>query len=79
MVATFFLALSPPDPYENHSFIVINTEHVDDVDTVKQQVDNYILDQLPEARGRSKKMSRLEKLAWLSTESSAQTSTLSIV
>ena len=53
----FFLALSPPDPSENHAFIVINTEHVDDVDTVKQQVDNYILDQLPEARGRSKKMS----------------------
>lgn len=53
----FFLALSPPDPSENHAFIVINTEHVADVDTVKQQVDNYILDQLPEARGRSKKMS----------------------
>lgn len=53
----FFLALSPPDPSENNAFIVINTEHVADVDTVKQEVDNYILDQLPEARGRSKKMS----------------------
>ena len=53
----FFLALSPPDPADNHSFIVVNTKHVDDVDTVKQQVDAFILEQLPEARGRSKKMS----------------------
>lgn len=53
----FFLALSPPDPADNHSFIVINTKHVTDVDSVKQQVDSYILDQLPEARGRCKKMS----------------------
>lgn len=53
----FFLALSPPDPADNHSFIVINTQHVDDVDIVKQQVEDFILDQLPEARGRCKKMS----------------------
>lgn len=53
----FFLALSPPDAGTNVAFVVVNTSTPQDVPTVSQRVDNYILENLPEARGRSKRMS----------------------
>ncbi len=53
----FFLALSPPDAGTNVAFVVVNTLTPQDVPGVSQRVDNYILENLPEARGRSKRMS----------------------
>lgn len=53
----FFLALSPPDAADNVAFIVVNTDTPQDVVEVMDDVDAYILENLPEARGRSKRMS----------------------
>jgi len=53
----FFLALSPPDAATNVAFIVVNTDTADNVLKISKRVDTYILENLPEARGRSKRMS----------------------
>ncbi len=53
----FFLSLSPPDAADNVSFLVVNTDTPKDVINVIERVDNYILANLPEASGRSKRMS----------------------
>ncbi len=53
----FFLALSPPDAADNVAFLVVNTKTPQDVPSVIEKVDRYILEQLPEASGRSKRMS----------------------
>jgi len=53
----FFLALSPPDAADNVAFLVVNTNTPQDVAPVIERVDRYILDNLPEASGRSKRMS----------------------
>ena len=53
----FFLTLSPPDPADNVAFLVVNTQTQDDVITVMDEVDRYILENLPEVSGRSKRMS----------------------
>lgn len=53
----FFLALSPPDAADNVSFLVVNTKSTKDVVDVMEAVDRYILEHLPEASGRSKRMS----------------------
>ena len=53
----FFLALSPPDAADNVSFLVVNTQTPKDVVDVMTDVDHYILENLPEVSGRSKRMS----------------------
>lgn len=53
----FFLSLSPPDPADNVAFLIVNTQSVKDVVDVIDKVDSYILENLPEASGRSKRMS----------------------
>ncbi len=53
----FFLALSPPDASDNVAFLVINTNTPQDVAPVIEKVDRYILENLPEVSGRSKRMS----------------------
>jgi len=53
----FFLSLSPPNAASNVAFLVVNTITKEDVLPMVNKIDNYILDNLPEARGRSKRMS----------------------
>ena len=53
----FFLSLSPPNPADNVAFLIVNTQTKEDVLPMAQKVDAYILENLPEARGRSKRMS----------------------
>lgn len=53
----FFLSLSPPDPSDNVAFFVVNTKDIDSVVPMMAKVDHFILENLPEARGRSKRMS----------------------
>lgn len=53
----FFLALSPPDAADNVAFLVVNTDTSENVPSVIDRVDRYILENLPEASGRSKRMS----------------------
>jgi multidrug efflux pump len=53
----FFLALSPPDAADNVAFLVVNTQTSKDVVEVMEDVDRFILENLPEASGRSKRMS----------------------
>ncbi len=53
----FFLALSPPDPADNVAFLVVNTNTPQDVPHVIEKVDRYILEQMPDVSGRSKRMS----------------------
>lgn len=53
----FFLSLSPPNPGSNVAFLVVNTTTTEDVLPVSQRVDRFIADNLPEASGRSKRMS----------------------
>lgn len=53
----FFLSLSPPDPADNVAFMVVNTNTPQDVVGMIDKVDRYILENLPEASGRSKRMS----------------------
>lgn len=53
----FFLALSPPDAADNVAFIIVNTKSKEDVLAVSQKVDAFILENLPEAKGRAKRMS----------------------
>ena len=53
----FFLSLSPPDAADNVAFVVVNTETPADVVNAIDDVDRFILENLPEANGRSKRMS----------------------
>ena len=53
----FFLALSPPDAADNVAFLVVNTNTPQDVAPVIEKVDRYIHENMPEVRGRSKRMS----------------------
>ncbi len=52
----FFLALSPVDPDPQRAFALINTESVDDVETVRQRVNAFLLENLPTASGDAKRM-----------------------
>jgi len=52
----FFLSLSPMDPDPHLAFVVVNTETAKQVDEMVQRVRSYMLDQMPEARGRVKAM-----------------------
>ncbi|MBL4623024.1 MAG: efflux RND transporter permease subunit, partial [Immundisolibacteraceae bacterium] len=49
----FFLALTPNDPQPNKAFLVVNTQHADQIGTVMTRVERYIIGQLPEANGRA--------------------------
>ncbi|MGV7220479.1 MAG: efflux RND transporter permease subunit [Nitrospinales bacterium] len=53
----FFLAVAPPDPGDNVAFMVVNTETSKDVQPLLKKVDNYIIENIPEVRGRAKAMS----------------------
>ncbi|MBN4077948.1 efflux RND transporter permease subunit [Nitrospina gracilis] len=53
----FFLSLSPPDAADNVAFLLVNTNTPQDVPPVIEKVDRYILENLPEVSGRSKRMS----------------------
>jgi multidrug efflux pump subunit AcrB len=53
----FFLAVAPPDPGDNVAFMVVNTEASKDVQPLLKKVDRYIIENLPEVRGRAKAMS----------------------
>lgn len=53
----FFLSLSPPNPADNVAFVVVNTNTPQDVPAMIDKVDQYILAQMPEVSGRSKRMS----------------------
>ncbi|MEN8207549.1 MAG: efflux RND transporter permease subunit, partial [Pseudomonadota bacterium] len=52
----FFLSLSPMDPDPHLAFIVVNTETTEQVPEMVQRVRQYILEQIPNARGRVKAM-----------------------
>ncbi len=49
----FFLALSPNDPQSNKSFMVVNTQAADQIDTVMSRTENFIVESIPEATGRA--------------------------
>lgn len=49
----FFLALSPNDPQPNKSFLVVNTQTSDQINTVMRRVENFIKQDLPQANGRT--------------------------
>jgi multidrug efflux pump subunit AcrB len=53
----FFLALAPPDPGDNVAFMVVNTKTPEDVQPFLKKVDRYIIENIPEAKGRAKAMS----------------------
>ncbi len=53
----FFLTLSPPNPGTNVAFVVVNTKTSEDVQLMIAKVDRFILENLPEANGRSQRMS----------------------
>jgi len=52
----FFLSLSPMDPDQHLSFIIVNTETTEQVPEMVARVRKYILEHIPEARGRVKAM-----------------------
>ncbi|NJB68334.1 multidrug efflux pump subunit AcrB [Desulfobaculum xiamenense] len=49
----FFLALQPPDPLENSAFLVVNVRDYAEMTGVMERVEDYMAEQLPEARGRT--------------------------
>lgn len=53
----FFISLSPPEAADNIAFLIVNTKTPEDVVALMQKVDHFILEHLPEASGRSKRMS----------------------
>lgn len=53
----FFLALAPPNPADNVAFIVVNTNTTEDVLSTMEEIDNYMLNNLPEVNGRTNRMS----------------------
>lgn len=52
----FFLALSPPDPADNAAFLVVNLKNKGDVPATQARINAFVLDELPEANGRVKRM-----------------------
>jgi multidrug efflux pump subunit AcrB len=49
----FFLALAPNDPQPNKAFLVVNTQTPTQVPELMRRVEDFILDELPEATGRA--------------------------
>ena len=49
----FFLALAPNDPQPNKAFLVVNTRTAAQVPELMRRVEDFILDELPEATGRA--------------------------
>ena len=49
----FFLALSPNDPQPNKAFLVVTTQTAAQVPEMMRRVEDFILDELPEANGRA--------------------------
>jgi multidrug efflux pump subunit AcrB len=49
----FFLALAPNDPQPNKAFLVVTTEQADQIDTVMERVEGFLLTDLPQASGRA--------------------------
>lgn len=52
----FFLSLSPDDPDPNYAFIIVNTENHKQVSSLVERTRQYLLDNVPETRGRIKAM-----------------------
>ncbi|MDX2511862.1 MAG: efflux RND transporter permease subunit [Desulfobacterales bacterium] len=52
----FFLSLSPTDPDPNNAFVIVNTQTGDQVDELIRRTRQYLLGNLPNARGRVKPM-----------------------
>lgn len=52
----FFLALGPVDPDPHRAFVLITTESFDDVDPVRDRVNDFINTALPTASGDAKRM-----------------------
>jgi multidrug efflux pump subunit AcrB len=49
----FFVSLAPNDPQPNKAFLVVNTRTADQVPELMRRVDDFIIDELPEATGRA--------------------------
>jgi len=49
----FFLALAPNEPQPNKAFLVVNTERADQVPELMRRTEEFIIRELPEARGRA--------------------------
>ena len=49
----FFLALAPNDPQANKAFLVVNTQTAAQVPELMRRVENFIIDEMPEATGRA--------------------------
>lgn len=49
----FFLSLSPNDPQPNKSFLVVNTQEPDQIASVMARVEDYLVEEVPEASGRT--------------------------
>jgi multidrug efflux pump subunit AcrB len=52
----FYLSLSPDDPESNYAFIIVNTESNRQVDAMAAKTRRYLLDEIPNVRGRVKPM-----------------------
>lgn len=52
----FYLSLSPDDPESNYSFIIANTVSNSQVDAMVGKTRQYLLDEVPNVRGRVKAM-----------------------
>lgn len=48
----FFLALQPPDPLPHSAFFVVNVQDYDQLSAVMGRAENFMAEQIPEARGR---------------------------
>jgi len=52
----FFLSLAPDDPDDNYAFIIVNTENKRQVTELVARTRQYLLNKVPEVRGRIKGM-----------------------
>jgi multidrug efflux pump len=52
----FFLSLAPDDPDDNYAFIIVNTETSEQVPELVTRTREYLLEKIPEVRGRIKGM-----------------------
>jgi len=52
----FFLSLSPVDPADNVAFLIVNTENDEQVPAVVKRVRQYLLNEVPSANARVKRM-----------------------
>jgi multidrug efflux pump subunit AcrB len=52
----FFLSLSPADPDPNSAFVIVNTQTGDQVPDLIQRTRQYLMEQVPNVRGRVKAM-----------------------